>query len=126
MYPIKPEADRSLSNLSLDDEFKPGTPIKVETKTYNPKLSNYNPPTEIVKIENPGIEIIKTKKKNMSIVRAEEVKNPANSVHVNEVEFKREGSMAPAEKRDPNKIWQQNNGNRYFSDLFRSRPSRRL
>lgn len=122
MYPIKPEADRSLSNLSLDDEFKPGTPIKVETKAYNPKLSNYKPPKEVSKPESPGIEIVKTKKKNTSIVRAEEVKNPANSVHENEVEFKRDGSLAP-EKRDPNKIWQQNNGNSYSSYLFRSRSS---
>jgi hypothetical protein len=113
IYPTKPEADRSLSNLSLDDEFKSVTPIKVDTKIHkkigNQRLNNYEPQnrdTDIIK--SPGIEIINNKKKKT--VRTEEFKIQINNLNDNEVDFKREGSLAPPERNDPNRIWTNDNG----------------
>jgi hypothetical protein len=119
IYPTKPEADRSLSNLSLDDEFKSVTPIKVDSKINhkirNPRLNNYEPQnrdTNIIK--SPGIEIINNRKKKT--MRAEEVKIQINNLNDNEVDFKREGSLAP-ERNNPNRIWTNDNPSDDYSPI---------
>jgi hypothetical protein len=119
IYPMKPEADRSLSNLSLDDEFKSVTPVKVDTKIHrkigNPRLNNYEPQNrDTDTIKSPGIEIINNKKKKTT--RTEEVKIQINDLNDNEVDFKREGSLAPG-RNDPNGIWPNGNPSEDYNPI---------
>ena len=99
-YPMKPEADRSLS--IGDDELGTVTPTNLEP--HSPVETSQVPEENISKVN--GIEIVKNPKKKSSFKRdTSEDSHKAKETGANEIEFKREGSLAPNKKKDPNRIW---------------------
>ena len=119
-YPMKPEADRSIS--IGDDELGTLTPQKLSCNEddFRGTVQDYNKEHNVQE-QKPEIEIVqkhKKKKKSEKLVVTEYSQERSNKgVNGNEIEYKRDGSLAP-QKEEPRKIWGKygNNKQRYFLD----------